>query len=91
MPILIVVCNNRGLVSQSWNIHKYYPHGAAVTSNKFLGPDITPTPAYAALAAAYGGHGETVADASQLDAAIGRCLAAMKDGRFAVLDVLCEP
>ena len=91
VPILIVVCNNRGFVSQSWNIHKYYPHGAAVTSNTLLGPDITPTPAYATLAAAYGGHGETVADASQLDAAIGRCLAAMKAGRFAVLDVLCEP
>lgn len=91
VPILIVVCNNRGFCSQAWNIFHYYPAGSAVASNNFFGKDILPTPEFALMADAYGGHGEKVNKIEELEAAVLRCLAAMEEGKFAVLDVICEP
>src|SRR5262249_47556644 len=30
LPLLIVVCDNGGYMSQTWNVHKYFADGAAV-------------------------------------------------------------
>src|SRR5262249_56128790 len=32
LPILIVVCDNRGYFSQTWNVYKYFGDGAALRS-----------------------------------------------------------
>src|SRR5262249_24214992 len=37
LPILIVVCDNRGYASQTWNVFKYFGQGAAVRSGQFIG------------------------------------------------------
>ena len=87
VPILIVVCDNRGYTSQTWNVHKYFADGAAVRSGQFFGDALTPTPDYVKLAEAYGGTGERVESTAALKSAIDRALAALATGRSALLDV----
>jgi acetolactate synthase-1/2/3 large subunit len=91
VPILIVVCDNRGYASQTWNVHKYFPEGAAVRSGWFFGDEIAPTPDYARLAEAYGGVGERVEKTGELDPAIERALTALADRRSTLLDVFVTP
>ncbi|HXP12344.1 MAG TPA: hypothetical protein VN795_01690, partial [Stellaceae bacterium] len=43
------------------------------------------------VASAFGAHGENVRNAADLDAAIDRCLAALKAGRSAVLVAQVTP
>jgi len=62
-----------------------------VRTDNYYGRVIDPTPDYWKLAAAFGGHGERVSTPELLEPAIQRGLAAMADGRFAVLDVLVTP
>jgi acetolactate synthase I/II/III large subunit len=90
-PILIVVCDNRGYTSQTWNVYKYFADGAAVRSGQFFGNVITPTPDYVKLAEAYGGTGERVEKTADLESAIERSLAALAAGRSALLDVFVTP
>jgi acetolactate synthase-1/2/3 large subunit len=90
-PILIVVCDNRGYTSQTWNVYKYFADGAAVRSGQFFGNVITPTPDYVKLAEAYGGTGERVQNIAAIEPAIERALAALAAGRTALLDVFVAP
>ncbi len=91
VPILIVVCDNRGYVSQTWNVYKYFGDGAAVRTRRFTGDVIAPTPDYAKLAEAYGGTGQRVEKVSELDSAIEHALSAIAAGRPALLDVFVTP
>jgi len=70
---------------------RYFPDGAAVRSGTWVGQPITPTPDYAKLAEAYGGHGERVRSADELRPALARALAAVRAGRLAMLDVFTYP
>jgi len=90
-PILIVICNNRGYASQTWNVYKYFAEGAAVRSGQLIGNVLSPTPDYVKLAEAYGGTGERVEKTAALESAIGRALAALAGGRSALLDVFVTP
>jgi acetolactate synthase-1/2/3 large subunit len=87
LPILIVVCDNRGYTSQTWNVHKYFAGGAAVRSGQFFGDVLSPTPDYVKVVEAYGGTGERVENTAALEPAITRALAALEAGRPALLDV----
>jgi len=91
LPILVVVCDNRGYFSQTWNVHKYFPEGTAVKTGQFIGNVIDPTPDYAKLVEAYGGAGERVTAPAELDPAIRRALSTLAAGRSALLDVFVEP
>jgi len=91
LPLLIVVCDNRGYTSQTWNVYKYFGQGAAVRSGDMIGNVITPTPDYAKLAEAYGGVGERVEKPADLAPAIDRALAAVASGKTALLDVFVTP
>ena len=86
-----MVCDNRGYFSQTWNVFKYFGDGAAVRSGQFTGNVTTPTPDYAKLAEAYGGVGERVEKAADLESAIDRALAALASGKTALLDVFVTP
>jgi acetolactate synthase-1/2/3 large subunit len=90
-PLLIVVCNNGQYRSQTVNLEKFYPDGAAVTSNQLVGNVIHPMPDYYKAADGYGGAGERVSQATDLAPAIGRALAAVAGGRTYILDVLVDP
>jgi acetolactate synthase-1/2/3 large subunit len=86
-PLLIVVCDNHGYQSQTWNVHKYFADGAAVRSGQFFGDVLAPSPDYVKLVEAYGGTGERVENVAALEPAIERALAALAEGRSALLDV----
>jgi acetolactate synthase I/II/III large subunit len=90
IPVLWVIFNNR-----AWNAVK-----RAVTS--FAGDDswaarhgmalsdLDPPPDYAMICQASGGHAERVEDPALLPEALGRALKVVKDGRQALLDVICK-
>ena len=91
VPVLVIICNNQGYVSQEWNLYKYFPSGYALRDNNPYGRVIEPTPDYAALAPAFGGHGECVSEPAQLEPAIRRAISAVQSGQLALLDVRLEP
>jgi acetolactate synthase-1/2/3 large subunit len=86
LPILIVVFNNASYAAMKSLHLSFYPEGAAAQSGIFHGVDI-PGPNYAELAAPFGGYGERVEDPRRLKSAIEDGLAAVSEGRVAILDV----
>src|SRR2546425_11423627 len=83
MPILIVLLNNSGYLSQKSHVSEQYPDGWAVRSNTFVGTAIAPSPDYPAIARAFGGYGERVGDPGEVRAALLRGLQAVAGGAVA--------
>jgi acetolactate synthase-1/2/3 large subunit len=91
LPVLVVLFNNAGYLSQKMDVAMYYPAGEAVKANRFVGTQITPRPDYAALARAFGGTGERVVKPAEVRPALERGLAAIADGQLALVDVTLDP
>jgi acetolactate synthase-1/2/3 large subunit len=68
-----------------------FPGGASATNDAFPGVRFPTPPDYAALARSCHAYGERVEDPDELPAALERGLAALRDGRAAVLDVILAP
>ena len=68
-----------------------FPQGAAARQGKVVGTEITPAPDYPALARAFGGVGERVEKPAALRTALERGLAAIAQGRLALLEVVLKP
>ena len=90
-PIMIVIFNNHGYLSQQSGIPHYYPDGHAVKSGNYSGTAIKPGPDYASLAPIYGGYGERVEKPAQVRAALQRGLKAVGEGKLALLDMRLAP
>ncbi len=90
LPILVVLFNNGGYTSQQAGVLRHYAEGSAVKSGLRLGTKIQPAPDYAQLPKAFGGYGERVEEPGELEASILRALDKVKNGQFAVVDVLLE-
>ena len=86
LPIMIVVFNNTSYAAMKRLHLSFYPEGAAAKTGIFHGVDI-PGPDYQGLADPFGGHGERVEDPKRLSGAIKDGLAAIAEGRVAILDV----
>lgn len=91
MPILIVLFNNLGYLSQKSGIPRYFPDGRAVRNKNFVGISITPSPDYATIARAFDGYGEKVEEPGQVRAALERGLKAVAGGQVALIDIRLEP
>ncbi|MBI1962717.1 MAG: thiamine pyrophosphate-binding protein [Candidatus Rokubacteria bacterium] len=91
LPILIVLFDNAGYLSQKSGVPRHYPDGWAVRSRTFVGTSITPSPDYAAIARAFDGYGEKVEAPAEVRAALRRGLSAVAAGRVALLDMTLEP
>jgi thiamine pyrophosphate-dependent acetolactate synthase large subunit-like protein len=74
LPLAVVLFDNAGYLSQKTDVMTNYPQGAAVQTGRFAGTAITPRPEYAKLAEAYGGYGEKVTSAGEVQAALQRGL-----------------
>jgi acetolactate synthase-1/2/3 large subunit len=90
LPILTVVFNN-----QQWEAVKsgaLAVHGAGTASarGRFPLSELTPSPRFEEMAKTVEGYGERVEHPGELPAALKRGLAAVRDGRPAVLNVLCQ-
>lgn len=86
LPIMIVVFNNTSYAAMKRLHLSFYPDGDAAKSGIFHGVNI-PGPDYQELVTPFGGHGERVEDPKRLTGAIKDGLAAVAEGRVAILDV----
>jgi acetolactate synthase-1/2/3 large subunit len=91
LPILVVLLDNAGYLSQKTDVVTYHPRGAAVQTGRFAGTSIAPQPDYAMLARAYGGTGEKVELPADVGPALQRGLEAAANGRLALVHMVLEP
>jgi acetolactate synthase-1/2/3 large subunit len=91
LPILIVLFNNLGYLSQKSGVPRYFPEGWAVRTKNFVGISITPSPDYATLARAFDGYGEKVEEPGAVRGAIERGLKSVAAGQVALIDIRLEP
>ena len=90
LPLLVVLFDNAGYLSQKTDVVTYFPNGAAVRAGRFAGTGITPRPEYAKLAEAYGGYGEKVARPQDVRPALQRGLEQVQKGRLALIHMVLE-
>lgn len=91
MPILIVMFNNLGYLSQKSGVPRYFPDGWAVRTKNFVGISIVPSPDYATIARAFDGYGEKVEEPGEVRRALERGLKAVAAGQLALIDIRLEP
>ncbi len=86
----MVVFNNSlwGAVRRA--THGMYKNGVSARDDWRGLAALSPSPAYEKLVEAHGGHGERVERAEDLPGALERALAATREGKQALLNVICE-
>jgi acetolactate synthase I/II/III large subunit len=84
LPIFTVLLDNGGWSAVKESTLRMYPQGEANSTNQFAS-DLGYSTDFAAIAEAAGAHGERLTDPEQVEAAIERCLAALDEGRSALL------
>ena len=67
----------------------YRRRGASRSSDAYALTDLKPSPEFHKIAEACGGYGERVEDPAEVPAAIRRGLNEVRDGRHALLNVMC--
>jgi acetolactate synthase-1/2/3 large subunit len=90
VPILMVVLDNLGWSAVKEATLRVYPDGEAKSLGDFharLAPDMD----FAKVAHSAGAYGECVEDPAEVEAAIARCLEAMRNGQAALLHVRVTP
>jgi acetolactate synthase-1/2/3 large subunit len=91
IPILTVVLDNGGWQAVKSAVQRVYPKGVAAETDQFQSRLTSGRQGerrdFSAVARAFGAHGECVTGPDDLEASIDRCLAALDDGRAAVLHV----
>jgi acetolactate synthase-1/2/3 large subunit len=91
IPILTVVLDNGGWQAVKSAVQRVYPKGVAAETDQFQSRLTSGRQGekrdFSAVAKAFGAHGECVTEPDDLAPAIDRCLAALDDGRAAVLHV----
>jgi acetolactate synthase-1/2/3 large subunit len=90
LPVLTVIFNN-----QQWEAVKFgtlgvHPDGVARARSRFPLSELTPSPRFEEMAKTVDGHGERVEHPGELPAALKRGLAAVREGRPALLNVVCQ-
>ncbi len=84
LPVLTVVLDNTGWGAVKAATLRVYPDGDARSEDEF-GATLAPDMDFSKVAEAAGAHGELVSDPDAVEAAVARCVAAVKGGRSAVL------
>jgi acetolactate synthase-1/2/3 large subunit len=91
IPILTVVLDNGGWQAVKSATQRVYPKGIAAETDQFQSRLMSGRQGgrrdFSQVARAFGAHGECVREPDELTAAIDRCLAALDDGKAAVLHV----
>jgi acetolactate synthase-1/2/3 large subunit len=88
-PVLVLILNNSGYRSMDKEHRAFYPEGTAAGSDIFYGGMITEFD-YAELAKPFGAFGRKVTKAEDLLPAVKDALAALKDGKTAILNVVTD-
>src|SRR5882672_8286382 len=95
IPILTVVLDNGGWQAVKSSVQRVYPKGVAAETDQFQSRLTSGRQGeqrdFSAVARAFGAHGERVTEPDDLAAAIDRCLAALDDGKAALLHIHVTP
>jgi acetolactate synthase-1/2/3 large subunit len=95
IPIFTVVLDNGGWQAVKSAVQRVYPKGVAAETDQFQSRLRSGRQGeardFSGVAQAFGAHGECVTEPDELAAAIDRCLAALDDGKAAVLHVHITP
>jgi acetolactate synthase I/II/III large subunit len=95
IPILTVVLDNGGWQAVKSAVQRVYPAGVAAETDRFQSRLKSGRQGerrdFSAVGRAFGAYGEHVTAPDELAAAIDRCLAALDDGKAAVLHVQVTP
>jgi acetolactate synthase I/II/III large subunit len=90
-PILTIVLDNGGWQAVKSAVQRVYPNGVAAETDEFQSRLESGRQGerrdFSAVGAAFGAHGECVSEPDDLALAIDRCLAAVDNGKAAVLHV----
>jgi acetolactate synthase I/II/III large subunit len=91
IPVLTVVLDNGGWQAVKSATQRVYPKGIAAETDQFQSRLMSGRQGerrdFSEIGKAFGAHGECIREPDELAAAIDRCLAAVDDGRAAVLHV----
>jgi acetolactate synthase I/II/III large subunit len=91
IPIFTVVVDNGGWQAVKSATQRVYPKGVAAETDRFQSRLMSGRQGerrdFSEVAKAFGAHGECVREPDELGGAIDRCLAALDDGKAAVLHV----
>jgi acetolactate synthase-1/2/3 large subunit len=90
LPVLTIVCNNRRWHAVDASTRLVYPDGAAAGAPLMPLVALEPTPEFSKVAEASDAFARKVEDPAALPAAIRAALAAVAEGRQALLDVRVE-
>jgi len=90
LPILTVVFNNQQWEAVKFGALAVHPAGVAKTRGRFPLSELKPSPRFEEMAKTVDGYGERVESPGELPAALKRGLAAVREGRPALLNVLCQ-
>jgi acetolactate synthase-1/2/3 large subunit len=90
VPILTVIFNNQQWEAVKSGTLAVHPAGAARTRGRFPLSELTPSPRFEEMARTVDGYGERVEHPGELPAALKRGLATVREGRPAILNVLCQ-
>ena len=90
LPILTVLFNNRRWEAVKFAALGLHPDGWARSTSHFPLTELTPSPRFEEIVRAFDGHGERVEYPAEVTPALKRGLAAVRDGRQALLNILCE-
>jgi acetolactate synthase-1/2/3 large subunit len=90
VPLLTVIFNNQQWEAVKSGTLAVHPNGAARTRGRFPLSELTPSPRFEEMAKTVDGYGERVEHPGDLPAALKRGLAAVREGRPAILNVQCQ-
>lgn len=90
LPVLTVIFNN-----EKWEAVKaanlfVHPQGWAKATEHFPLSELVPSPRFEEIVRAFDGYGERVEDPREVTPALQRGLAAVREGRQALLNILCQ-
>jgi acetolactate synthase-1/2/3 large subunit len=90
LPVLTIVFNNQRWEAVKGATAQLHPDGWAVKTGRFPLSDLTPSPRFEDIVKAFDGYGERVESPAEVVPALKRGLAAVREGRQALLHVLCR-
>jgi acetolactate synthase-1/2/3 large subunit len=90
LPVLTVIFNNQQWEAVKAGALAVHPSGVAKTRGRFPLSELRPSPRFEEMAKTVDGYGERVESPGELPAALKRGLAAVREGRPAILNVLCQ-